>query len=181
VTGGGSLREAAGMDAELTLLLERQAVVDTVIRYATGIDMRDWEAYRSCFTDTCHYDFSSWSGRPGGPMRADDWVSAVRGTNGNFDCTQHISTNHVVTFGDGDPASGRATCVSYMHAQHFFTPDTMASFGRAGAVNFCTLGGYYTNQLVRGEDGWRIADCRLQVTWQTGDTAIFDLARNRTR
>jgi len=166
---------------------QRQAVIDTVVRYATGIDMRDWEAYRSCFTDTCHFDFSSWSGRPGASMSADDWVAGVRSVNGNFDATQHISTNHVVTFPGrkgkkgkkGKPKSGTATCVSYMHAQHYFTPETMTSFGRAGDVNYCTLGGYYTNQLVRLDDGWRIESCKLDVTWITGDRSIFDLARNR--
>ena len=167
------------MDDQLTFLLERQAVVDTVVRYATGIDMHQWDVYRSCFTDPCHFDFSSWSGRPGSDMKADDWVAGVRGTNGNFDATQHISTNHVITFADGSPASGKATCVSYMHAQHFFRPETMASFGHAGEVNFCTLGGYYTNQLVRLDDGWRIESCKLDVTWITGDRSIFDLARGR--
>lgn len=167
--------------AALTFLLERQAVVDTVVRYATGIDMRDWDAYRSCFTDTCHFDFSSWSGTPAADMAADDWVARVRSVNGNFDATQHISTNHVITFEGADPASGRATCVSYMHAQHYFRPDTMESFGRGGDVNFCTLGGYYTNELVKDTDGWRIASCTLTVTWQTGDVSIFLLARNRTR
>lgn len=167
--------------AQLEFLLERQAVVDTVIRYATGIDMHDWTAYRSCFTDICHFDFSSWNGTPGTDLPADQWVAGVRSVNGNFDATQHISTNHVVTFADGGPRSGRATCVSYMHAQHFFTAETMDSFGRSGDVNFCTLGGYYTNQLVRGDDGWRIANCRLTVTWQTGDRSIFQLARDRTR
>lgn len=168
-------------NADLTYLLERQAVIDTVVRYATGIDMHDWALYRTCFTETCHFDFSSWSGRPGGEMRADDWVAAVRGTNGNFDATQHISTNHVVEFSEGSPTSGRARCVSYMHAQHFFRPDTMESFGRGGDVNFCTLGGYYTNQLVKTADGWRIASCTLTVTWETGDRSIFELARNRQR
>jgi hypothetical protein len=169
------------MDVDLTYLVERQGVVDTVVRYATGIDMRDWDAYRSCFTEICHFDFSSWNTTPGADLPADQWVAAVRGVNGNFDATQHISSNHVVTFEAGSPSSGRATCVSYMQAQHFFRPDTMAGFGHAGAVNFCTLGGYYTNQLVRLDDGWRIANCRLTVTWETGDRSIFTLARNRKR
>lgn len=167
--------------AQLQYLLERQAVVDTVIQYATGIDMHDWDLYRACFTDICHYDFSSWNGNPGVDLPAEQWVAGVRSVNGNFDCTQHISTNHVVTFADGSPGSGHATCVSYMHAQHFFTPETMESLGRGGDVNFCTLGGYYTNQLQRTDAGWRIANCRLTVTWQTGDRSIFQLARDRKR
>ena len=167
------------MEADLTYLLERQSVIDTVVRYATGLDIHDWVAYRACFTETCHFAVSSWNGSPGTDLTADQWVAGVRGVNGNFDATQHISTNHVVTFEADTPSSGQATCVSYMHAQHYFTPETMAEFGRAGAVNFCTLGGYYTNLLVQGEDGWRIRSCALNVTWITGDRSIFELARHR--
>ena len=39
---------------EITFLMERQGVVDAVVRYATGIDMHEWVTYRSCFTDVCH-------------------------------------------------------------------------------------------------------------------------------
>jgi hypothetical protein len=161
--------------AALRRLLDRQAVVDTVVAYASGIDLHDWDLYRDVFTDPCWFDFSSWSGRPAGSMPADAWVHAVRSVNGNFDATQHISTNHVVTFHGDD----HATCRSYMHAQHYFRPETMAGFGREGAVNTCTLGGYYTNDLVRHPDRWRIERCRLTVTWQTGDPTIFELARTR--
>ena len=169
------------MDADLTYLLERQSVVDTVVGYATGIDLHQWDLYRTIFTDVCHYDFSSWNGNPGADLPADQWVAGVRSVNGNFDATQHLSTNHVVTFEAGTPSSGQAQCISYMHAQHFFKPETMAEFGRAGDVNYCELGGYYTNQLVRGDTGWKIANCKLTVTWQTGDKSIFALARARKR
>jgi hypothetical protein len=160
---------------ELQRLLDRQAIVDVVIAYATGIDRREWDLYRSCFTDPCEFDFSTWSGRPAASIPADTWVANVRAVNGSFDATQHISANHVVRF----DADDRAECVSYMQAQHFFTPDTMAAEGRPGATNWCLLGGYYTNRLVRADGTWRISRCQLNVTWQTGDRAIFDLARAR--
>ena len=169
------------MDMDLTYLIERQGVVDTVVKYATGIDLHQWDLYRTVFTDVCNYDFSSWNGSPAADISADAWVANVRGVNGNFDATQHISSNQVVTFENGTPSSGRATCVSYMHAQHYFKPETMAGFGHAGETNFCTLGGYYTNQLVRMDDMWKIARCKLTVTWETGDRTIFQYARNRKR
>lgn len=166
---------------DLTYLVERQGVVDTVVKYATGIDLHQWDLYRTVFTDICNYDFSSWNGSPASDISADAWVANVRGVNGNFDATQHISSNQVVTFENDSPSSGRATCVSYMHAQHYFKPETMAEFGHAGETNFCTLGGYYTNQLVRMDDMWKIARCKLTVTWETGDRTIFQYARNRKR
>jgi hypothetical protein len=159
----------------LQYLLDRQAVVDTVIRYATGVDRRDWALYRTVFTDPCEFDFSSWSGRPASTMPADAWVAAVRGTNGGFDATQHLSCNHVVTWNSAD----EAVCVSEMHAQHWFSPESMASWGHPGGVNFCTLGGHYTNTVVRTDEGWKIRRCQLEVVWITGDRHIFDFARIR--
>jgi hypothetical protein len=156
-------------------LHERQAIVDVVIRYATGVDMRDWELYRTCFTDECEFDFSSWNGRPATSMPAEDWVDAVRATNGNFESTQHLSTNHVVRFHSDD----EATCVSYMQAQHWYSAERLASLGHPGdGARWCTLGGFYTNTLVRTGDGWRIRRCELTVTWVTGDRSVFDIARS---
>jgi len=150
----------------LQALLDRAAISDTVIRYATGIDMRDWAAYRSCFTDEVDIDFTSWMG--GAPIRmaADDWVAMVRESLSGFAATQHISSNHVITL-DGD----EATCVSYVQAQHYLPNDQ--------GDNGFMLGGYYTNRLVRSPDGWRIRACRITITWSTGNRHVFELARAR--
>jgi len=161
--------------SELERLQDRQAVVDVVIQYATGIDMRQWDLYQACFTDPCEYDFSSWSGRPGASMASGDWMRGVRSLNGNFDTTQHISTNHVVTFASDD----EATCVSYMHAQHWFSAERLGELGHpSDEPRWCTLGGYYTNTVVRTGQGWRIRRCQLDVTWVTGDRSIFEIARS---
>ena len=108
-------------------------------------------------------------------MASGDWVRRVRSVNGNFDTTQHISTNHVVTFATDD----EATCVSYMHAQHWFSAKRLEELGHpADGPRWCTLGGYYTNTVVRTEQGWRISRCQLDVTWITGDPSIFEIARS---
>lgn len=170
----------------LQRLADRQAIVDVVVRYATGVDRRDWELYATCFTDPCEFDFSGWRGQPAITMSPHDWAAKVRGTNGNFDTTQHLSTNHVVTFPSTgrDERDDRATCVSAMHAQHWFSAARLAELGQPepdGGPRWCTLGGFYTNTLVRmsdEDDGWRISRCQLDVTWTTGDPSVFDLARS---
>ncbi len=154
---------------------DRQALVDLSLAYAAGIDLRDWVLYRSIFTDVCHYDFSSWSGRPAAEMPADLWVDAVRSVNGSFDATQHLMANHRFTRLDDQTVEG----INELQAQHWFSADTMASFGRAPDVAWCLLGGHYTNRYVRTADGWRIGACRLTVRWRTGDESIFALARAR--
>lgn len=148
-------------------------IIDVSHRYAAGIDRRDWVMYSECFTDPCEFDFSSFSGRPASDIPRDAWVDNVRRTNGSFDATQHQMSNQMITLHEAD----RATCITELRAQHWFAPDTMIRLGQPGAVNYCELGGHYTNELVFDGGTWRIAVCRLTVRWQTGSMAIFDLAR----
>jgi len=153
-------------EAKLQNLLDRQAISDTVIRYATGIDMRQWDVYRACFCDEIEIDFTSFGGGAPVTVSADDWVLQVRSTLSGFAATQHMSTNHVISVG-GD----EATCVSYMQAQHYLPNDK--------GDGTLTLGGFYTNSLVRIDGGWKICRCQLTVTWTTGNRHIFDLAKER--
>ena len=156
-------------------LEDRQAIVDVVVQYATGVDRRDWALYGACFTDPCEYDFSSWNGRPAAIMSPVEWVRRVRSVNGNFDATQHLSTNHVVTFFSRD----EARCVSEVHAQHWISDERGgAAGGASGTSRWCTLGGHYTNSVVRTTTGWRIRRCELTLAWVTGDRTVFDLARS---
>jgi hypothetical protein len=107
-------------------------------------------------------------------LTPEQWATGVRSLNGNFDSTQHLSTNHVVTWKGAD----EATCVSYMHAQHWFSAERLIELGEAATeARWCTLGGYYTNDLVRTGGEWKIRRCQLTVTWVTGDRSIFDIAR----
>lgn len=148
-------------------LLARAEISDVVHRYATGIDRRDWSLYRSCFADEVEIDFTSWNGLPPRTARADEWVEGVRNGLSGFDATQHVSSNHVHTI-----AGDEATCVSYMMALHHIVDGDERKMQ--------AIGGYYTNQLRRWPDGgWRIHACKLTVTWERGDRALFQVAQGR--
>lgn len=140
-------------------LIDRAAVFDVVLDYATGIDRRDWPLYRSIFADEVEFDFSTWRGVKT-RMSADDWVAQVKDTLAGFDATQHNMTNPVVTL-NGD----EATIVVYVVARHYFGGEMQ------------TLAGFYTDRLVRTGAGWKIAACRLVITSEQGDRALFDRAR----
>lgn len=49
--------------------------------------------------------------------------------------------------------SDQATCVAYLQAQH----------DNPGGM--WTVGGYYTNTLVRTPEGWKISKLKLTATW----------------
>jgi 3-phenylpropionate/cinnamic acid dioxygenase small subunit len=150
-------------ESKLRLLLDRMEIGDTVHRYASGIDMRDWNLYRSCFTDDIELDFSSADPAMPTAIKADEWVNFVRAALGGFESTQHISSNHVITV-KGDEAG----CVSYMQATHYLPNDR--------GDNSFTLGGYYTDNLVRTSNGWKIKKRRLTVTWSAGNRSVMELA-----
>jgi len=151
---------------QLQILLDRAAISDVQLRYATGIDMRDWPLYRSCFTDEIDTDFSSAVGAPAQPMKADDWVEFARRTIDGMKATQHMITNHVITL-HGDEAD----CVAYVQARHHLPNES----GGSNQVMY----GFYTNRFVRTPGGWKIRACKLTITWNEGNMHIFELARRR--
>jgi len=142
------MKEGAMDEQKIQTLLDRMEIIDTATRYATGVDTRDRDVYRSCFTDEIDLDMSGMG--MGEPMKvsADVWADQALSLVGNFEATQHIITNHVITI-----AGDRATCVAYVQAQHY------------NPQNMYTVGGYYTNTLVRTPQGWKISKLKLSPTW----------------
>ena len=132
--------------------------------YAFGIDARNYALLRSIFVDQVTMDFSSYNGRPGATMAADDWVAGCAALFDGLDATQHSMTNPLV-----DVAVGRraATQRMAMQAAHFLD-----------GTEF-TIGGWYQDELVRTADGWRIAQVTLNVTWRRGDESIMAAAVQR--
>jgi hypothetical protein len=146
------------LESRIGRLEDRGQISDQVIKYAMGVDRRDWDMFAGCFTDPVHADFSA-SGRPAADFRRADLVGFVRQALSGFTATQHISPNHVIEFDDSDP--GRAVCYSYMYAQHYLE-------GSAGG-DFFLLRGSYTNQMRRTPDGWRIESLTQHVGWPEGN------------
>jgi len=151
--------------------LDRTAISDVVYAYATGLDRRNWGLFRSIFLDTIEMDFRSVGLRPGN-YDADRWVADARRLFAGFKATQHTSTNHVFEL-RGD----EATCISNMQAEHFI--ETRAGDGLDDDANRWTIGGYYINELVRMDEGWKLSRVTLNVTWQTGNADVSRIALKR--
>jgi hypothetical protein len=147
----------------LGALVDRQAIVDTVVRWAVALDTKDWAAAAGCFTDEIEADYGDLRGTGPARVGAREFVELRRQALERLR-THHLSTNHLVTL-DGD----RATCVSAMLI-HRLDPQ------RAGDNTFDTLA-YYTHGLVRTAQGWRIARVKQAVAWNRGNAAIHTGAR----
>lgn len=151
--------------------VDQAAVVRTVYEYAYGIDTRDWALYRSIFADTVHSDFSSYNGRPPATMSGDQWVAGVRPLFTGLDATQHTMTNPLVdAAGEGTDGKPCARCRVYMQAAHFLHDWADPEF---------TIGGYYDNDLVSTDDGWKLTAVRLTVWWRRGDPDLMVEAARR--
>jgi hypothetical protein len=107
---------ATDLESRIRQLEDRALISERVIKYAMAVDRADWGMFADCFTNPVHADFSE-SGVPAADFARDDLVGIVRGALSGFTATQHLSPNHVIEFDDND--SDRATCSSYMYAQHY--------------------------------------------------------------
>jgi 3-phenylpropionate/cinnamic acid dioxygenase small subunit len=154
-------------ETSLRYLLDRAEISDVQLRYATGTDSHNWELFRSCFADDIEVDFSEGFGMPIVNLKADEWINGVAPRMESFKATQHMITNHVITFDDED----HATCVAYVRATHHLPNSTGDSDQ--------TVYGYYTNRFERTSSGWRIVKLKLTSVWMTGNFGIFQAALAR--
>ncbi len=118
----------------------RQDIADVLVRYATGIDRRDWDLFRSCFVTDCHADYpgiGTWES-------ADAITDFMINAHAHLGHTMHRISNIAVEVGD-DGRSAAARC--------YVDGALMAPDGESG---FNPLG-FYDDELVRTGDGWRIA------------------------
>lgn len=122
----------------MTTCEDRQEISDLAVRYATGIDRRDWGLFATVFTDDCVLDYGA-IGRWDGVEAVTDFMRASHAMAGH---TLHRISNQSVEF-DGD--HGRAQ--SYVDA-YVMAPDNSSGVNAVG---------FYEDEVVRTEHGWRIA------------------------
>ena len=116
---------------------DRQDIRDVLIRYATGIDRRDWPLFRTVFTDDCELDYGE-IGHWRGIDAVVEFMVAAHEMAGH---TLHRITNQAVSV-DGDAATAQA----YVDA-------LIMSQDNTSGVN---AAGFYDDELVRTDTGWRI-------------------------
>lgn len=150
-------------DDDVQRIIDRDAIIDTINNYAFGVDLRDWELYRSIFTDEFEADLSSLSGSEPQLVTADDWVAQVRSGLSGYRGTQHIMSNHRVSIA-GDEAKTKV----YFQATHYLPNDQGDSHW--------SIGGYYDHTLVRTPQGWKIRKLKLTVIWSEGNRGLQTLA-----
>ena len=138
-----------------------------VYEYALGIDTRDFELYRSIFTDSVAMNFYTYSGQPELNLQADEWVANGKALFIGLEATQHSMSNPMV-----DVVGDVGRCRMYMQAAHFLAEDLVPE----GSGREYTIGGYYDDRLVRTDEGWKIEAVTLNVLWHRGNREIMEIA-----
>jgi SnoaL-like domain len=83
---------------------DRQDISDLLVRYATGIDRRDWPLFRTVFTGDCELDYGQ-IGNCRGIDAVTEFMEQAHATAGH---TMHRMSNQVITV-EGDKAVARRT------------------------------------------------------------------------
>lgn len=125
---------------------DRDRISEVLIRYATGIDTRDWPLFRTCFTDDVHADYGEigvWDG-------VDAITEYMATTHDGMADTKHMMSNLAIDL-DGDTASA----TSYVHVVLVLTREPPAWVEAVGG---------YVDALVRTADGWRIRERTFTMT-----------------
>lgn len=120
----------------------RSDVADVLVRYATGIDRRDWDLFRTCFVDDCHADYGD-IGVFLGVEALTEFMIAAHAAMGH---TLHRLSNEAVW-----PRDGGVAARSYVDVL------LMAADGASGL----NAAGYYDDELVATDRGWQIARRRF--------------------
>lgn len=119
-------------------------------RYARAVDSKNWELYRSVFTEDAHIDYSSAGAIVGSRDEVVDWFAANFGV---IPWSMHYITNIEILESDDNSAMVRAM---------FYNPMQLP-----GMSETSTCGGYYHHELVRTPEGWRSRSLREENVWFT--------------
>jgi len=122
---------------------DRIALQDVMLKYAAGVDERDFDLYASCFMENVEVvDFGE------APINGrDEWVKYVKGALDNYGPTQHMLGPQLATV-DGD----NAHCRTDVQALHYL---------KQPEGEILTLWATYETDMVRTNEGWKISRHRL--------------------
>jgi 3-phenylpropionate/cinnamic acid dioxygenase small subunit len=127
-------------DDNASVSASKQDIAEILVRYATGIDRRDWDLLRTCFIPACQADYGDIGSWDSADAIADFMISA----HTDMGHTMHRISNIAI---DVEPAADRAVARSYVDGI-LLAPDGQSGFNPVG---------WYDDVLVRTDDGWRIA------------------------
>ena len=162
------LRDAGSSEELAQAATDILGPIGVWVNNAGGSDVKTVQplADTSDGTEEINVDYSSYRAGSAARMTADAWVARAKALFTGLEASQHCLYNPRI-----DIDADSAVCVIYVQAEHFLTNDL--------GDNSFTLGGYYTDRLMRTGGGWKIAAKKLTVTWNRGNRHVLALAVER--
>lgn len=127
---------------------DQLAITALLHRYARAVDGKDWDLYRSVFTDDAYIDYSSVGAIAGSRDEVADWLAQGFAA---IPMSMHYITNVEILESTGDTARVRAM---------FYNPMRLP-----GKTELSYCGGYYHHDMVRTPDGWKSRNLREENLW----------------
>jgi SnoaL-like domain len=124
---------------------DEREIIALLMRYATGIDTRDWALFETCFAEDAYCDYGAF----GQWTSAGEITAFMRQSHAGLGHTLHRLSNFVIT------ARGQgATTRSYVDA--LLMPAAAGGDAHRGI-------GYYDDELMKTEQGWKIQRRRFMA------------------
>jgi len=131
----------------LQALVDRQQVVDVILKYASSIDFKDYPALRSVMADDVVAQYG-----PAEPIRGADTLVAWIEQMGADRLWQHHLLNVYSVDLDGDEATALVYHTS--HSAAVSEPDDVL-----------VIVARYRDRLRRDDGVWKLADKRMELCW----------------
>ena len=150
---------------EIRSIVDRAAIVNTIVAFANAIDAKDWDKLRSHLADEIDIDYSEFRGETPRRVTAEEYIKQrVEGLAGLL--TLHVSTNHEVTINNNT-----AECQS---AYQIYRLDPTREAGQ----NRLDTAGNYFHSLIQTTDGnWLIDGIKQTVVIVTGNPQVHGALR----
>ena len=141
---------------------DKLAVVETLYRFAAGIDLRDADLLASAFAPDAVSDFRPAAAKAGFEYPVlegrDTIVAALATSLGTIDTTHSVSNPRVTIEGD------RARLDALVEAQHVPSGDPARHY---------LMKNRYDVELTRQGQDWVIQRVTIDNVWRTGDPAVL--------
>lgn len=141
---------------------DKFAVVETLYRFAAGIDLRDSNLLASAFAEDAISDFGPAARKAGFEYPVlegrDAIVAALTGSLANIDTTHSVNNPRVVIKGD------KAVMDALVEAQHLPSNDHSRHY---------LMKNRYDVELIRQEDVWIIQRVTIDNVWRSGDPSVL--------
>ena len=141
---------------ELKILADKMAIQDTVTRYAHAVDTQNFDLLDQVFTQDADLDYRQFGGIRGDRAQVKKWLQESRRM---LHYWHHLLSNIVIRI-EGDMASARTD----VHA-------VLGLPGEDSNAAVMHVGAYYSDELVRGSDGWLISTRVFVPVWTDGNGA----------